>query len=363
MLKKIVRVIQNAVRRIEKATRKWTWPAQSVPIQAVADLIRPRKELVAENALLRKQLVILNRQIRPKFSKTDRAVIVFLTRFTKSWRDAVLIIKPETILRWHRYGFRLFWRYKSRGGKKEPRVSKETIALIKQMAEENRLWGAERIRGELIKLGITLSKRTIQRYMQSVRRRPSGQRWATFVRNHADEIWACDFLHTHDLFFRPVFAFFIIELGRRKVIQVDVTRCPSREWVAQKLREATAWCKGPGFIIRDNDDKFGPEFDNVAKGTGIRVLKTPYKAPRANAYCERFLGSVCRECLDHCMILSEKQLLAILREYTEYYNELRPHQGIGQSIPEKKREHVRTSGNIFSIPVLNGLHHAYQRAA
>ena len=167
------------------------------------------------------------------------------------------------------------------------------------MAEQNPLWGAERIRGELLKLGIRVAKRTIQRYMRAVRRHPpSGQRWATFLRNHGPQTWACDFLQVYDLWFRPIFAFFLIELGSRRVVHVAVTREPTSAWIAQQMRNATPFGVGPRFIIRARDDKYGPDFDRAAHGVGARVLKTPVRAPRANAVCERFLGSVRRECLD-----------------------------------------------------------------
>ena len=176
------------------------------------------------------------------------------------------------------------------------------------MATENRLWGAERIRGELLKLGMHVCKRTIQKYIRLVRSPQSrGQRWATFLHNHAAQIWACDFLQVTDLFFRPLFAFFIIELKSRKVIHVGVTRSPTDSWVAQHLREATPYGQAPRFLICDNDSKFGSRFVRVATTSGIEILKTPYHAPRANAICERFLRSVRQECLDHLLILQETQ--------------------------------------------------------
>jgi putative transposase len=176
------------------------------------------------------------------------------------------------------------------------------------MATKNRLWGAERIRGELLKLGVRVCKRTIQKHMRHVRsHQPGGQTWATFLRNHAAQTWACDFLQITDLFFRPLFAFFVIELKSRKVIHVSVTRSPTDSWVAQQLREATPYGQSPKYLIRDNDNKFGSCFARVATTSAIEILKTPYHAPRANAICERYLRSVRQECLDHLLISSEKQ--------------------------------------------------------
>ena len=240
--------------------------------------------------------------------------------------------------------------------------------MIQEMARDNRLWGAERIRGELLKLGIHVCKRTIQKYMRAVRTtRPRGQTWRTFLHTHAQQIWACDFLPVTDLFFRSLFAFFLIELKSRKVIHVGVTRSPTDAWTAQQLREATAFGIGPKYLIRDNDSKFGVDFARVAKTSGIEILKTPYHAPRANAICERFLGSVRRECLDHLLILHEKQLQRVLNAYVAYFNQARPHQGIKQQIPEPKAESDTSTshacGKVISFPVLGGLHHDYRRSA
>jgi putative transposase len=235
------------------------------------------------------------------------------------------------------------------------------------MATNNRLWGAERIRGELMKLGIHVSKRTIQKYLRHVHPpRPASQTWAMFLRNHAREIWACDFLQVTDIFFRPLFAFFVIELASRRIVHVGVTRSPTDAWVAQQLREATPFGTRPKYLIRDNDGKFGPCFGRIAAGSGIAVLRTPYQAPRANAICERFIASVRRECLDHILLLSTAHLQRVLRDYVAYYNEARPHQGIGQRVPvppDLRGLSFGNGGRIVATPVLGGLHHAYQRVA
>ncbi|MEO8288201.1 MAG: integrase core domain-containing protein [Chloroflexota bacterium] len=253
------------------------------------------------------------------------------------------------------------------------------------MAIENRLWGAERIRGELLKLEIRISKRTIQKYMCRVRRpSPSGrkpnQNWSTFLHNHAHQLWACDwyfgcaeFRPVYDLIFRPLFLFSIIELGTRRVMHFGVTRSPTDEWTAQQLREATPYGETPRFLIRDNDSKFGATFSRVAKASGIEVLRTPYRTPKANAFCERLLGSVRRECLDHILVLSERHLHSVIKEYVGYYNSARPHQGIGQAIPNGTPAPLSASqplpaanganGKVIGFPVLGGLHHDYRRAA
>jgi transposase InsO family protein len=337
---------------------------------ALVDGTRSKADIITENALLRQQLIVLRRQVkRPHVTPTDRLLLVVLARCAPAWRDALLIVQPETLVRWHRAGFRLIWRAKSSGSSHVPRIPGETIALIREMAADNRLWGAERIRGELLKLGIRVSKRTIQKYMRHARpRRTPSQTWPTFLRNHARDIWACDFLQVADLSFRSLFAFFVVDHGSRRVIHVGVTRHPTDAWVAQQLREATSFGTHPRFLICDNDAKYGAAFTHSAVVSGIEIVTTPYRAPRANALCERFLGSVRRECLDHVLILHERHLERVLRAYAAYFNHARPHQGIGQRIPEARQGALAPSahevgGEITAIPVLGGLHHEYRRAA
>jgi transposase InsO family protein len=365
----ITRLAHFCLRSLHHRYVAWSKPnTTSLLLGTLTDLARRKSELVAENAFLRQQLIILRRQVkRPACTKTDRMLLVLLARMVQTWKQALFIVQPETLLRWHRQGIKHFWKYKSRAASLTPRISQETVVLIKEMARDNRLWGAERIRGELLKLGVRVCKRTIQKYMRQVRTtKPRGQTWSTFLQAHAQQIWACDFLPVIDLFFHSLFAFFIIELHSRKVIHVGVTRSPTDAWTAQQLREATAYGVGPKYLIRDNDGKFGVTFDRVAKTSHIEMLKTPYSAPRANAICERFLGSVRRECLDHLLILHEKQLQRVLNAYVMYFNRARPHQGIKQYIPEPPTKPLPpdpTGGKVLSFPVLGGLHHDYRRSA
>jgi putative transposase len=203
--------------------------------------------------------------------------------------------------------------------------------------------------------------------MRHVRTKPPrGQTWATFLRNHAAQVWACDFLQITDLFFRPLVAFFLIELKSRKVIHVGVTYSPRDAWVVQQLREATPYGQAPNYLIRDNDSKFGPCFARVAATSGIKILKTPYHAPRANAICERFLRSVRQECLDHLLIRHERQLQRVLKAYVVYFNQARPHQGIAQQIPDPSTSASSSHdvGNkVIALPIMGGLHHDYRWAA
>ena len=333
----------------------------------IADVARSRTELLLENALLRQQLIVASRKVkRPIFRAHERGFVVLLARLLPHWRNALLLVKPDTVLRWHREGFLLFWRWKSKNTKScTSRVDPDVIALIHRMAAENVTWGAERIRGELLKLGIRVAKRTIQRYMPKIRPPdlPRGQTWRTFLRNHT--VWACDFLQTYDIWFRPIFAFFVININSKRVVHVGVTRAPTAEWTAQQLRNITPFGEGLQFIIRDNDSKFGAQFDRVAKGAGMKILRTAVHAPLMNSICERFLGSVRRECLDHVIILGRRHMKHVLEQYgLNHFNASRPHQGIAQQIPVPNPHEIYRKGTkVMSIPFLGGLHHDYQVAA
>jgi putative transposase len=230
------------------------------------DLIRNRTDLLIEIATLRQQLIILNRQVKkPRLTPQDRFWMVLFSRCTRFWKQAVLVVQPKTVLRWHRDLFRFYWRWKSRKKERKSKIASETIALIREMAENNPLWGAERIQGELLKLGIQISKRTIQKHMPKAnKRRSSGQTWTTFLKNHIQDIWACDFTVVNDWLFRPWYIFVVMELKSRRIIHTAVTRSPTDEWTAQQPQEATHWGKKPKYLIRDRDKKYGPQFSRVA---------------------------------------------------------------------------------------------------
>jgi putative transposase len=337
-----------------------------IPI-AAKNLLESR---LAEPYLL--QLMILERKVdRPKLTQRDRQVLVLLASRIRAWRQALLIVKPDTLLGWHRLGFKLYWRRKSHTRQGRPPLDPETVALIGEMAVNNRTWRAERIQGELLKLGFTVSRGSVRKYMRRARKglppQSNGQTWLTFIRNHAGETWACDFLQTYDLFFRVVFIYFIVELGSRRVVHYGVTRSPSDFWVAQQVREVTPFDEAPRFLIRDNDTKYGACFNRVTVDRGIEVLRTPIRAPKANAICERFIGSVRRECLDHVLILNDRHLYRLIGEYVAYFNHARPHQGIGQRIPESMDDDHLTSDrkrlHVVGQPVLGGLHHDYRWVA
>ncbi len=365
IIRRLGHAVSNIGNAVDQLFREWVRPSASLALGSLGDLVLSRRQLITENALLRQQLIVARRRInRPMLTSADRVRMVILASWVKNWAATTLLVKPDTVLRWHRQGYRLFWRRKAKTTRRGTRIPRETISLIKRIARDNVGWGAERIRGELLKLGIRVCKRTIQKYASRVRGpRLGGQSWTTFLRNHAHQTWSCDFLQTHDALFRSVFVFFIIAIDSRRVVQMGVTRYPTQAWVAQQLRNATPYDAAPRFLIRDNDTKFGTMFDEVADSADIDVLRTPYHAPKANAFCERFLGSVRRECLDHMLILSIEQLHRVLLEYVEYFNSARPHQGLAQRVPSTSEEATTTHSRIEASPVLGGLHHEYRWAA
>ena len=242
MIKALIRSLKRFVSRVKQHLKQWSKPAiASIAVGSLSDLRRSRKDLIIENAMLRQQLIVLNRQVkRPQLTQGDRVRLVLLARLTEFWQQALHIVQPDTLLRWHRDLFRRYWRRKSKPEKRDPRISTETIELIQQMARENRLWGAERIRGELLKLGVKVSKRTIQKYMLKERQNRSGQTWSTFLKNHFRDIWACDFTVVNDLLFRSWYVFVIMELHTRRIVHAAVTRSPTDEWVAQQLTRSHA---------------------------------------------------------------------------------------------------------------------------
>jgi len=235
---------------------------------------------------------------------------------------------------------------------------------------ENRLWGAERIRGELLKLGISVAKSTVQRYRSRFRSvPPEGQHWSTFLKNQAAGIWCCDLFEVRDLFFRCHFVFVVMHLESRRILCAVTTTAPNSSWLAQQLRELTPFGDGPKFLLRDNDAKFGTVFDRVAAGAGIRVIRTPIRAPKANSHVERLIGSVRRECLDLVLVRGHHHLQQLLDEFRAYFNEARPHQGLGQRRPNIANQPARTplpsSGphRVTSRSIFGGLHHDYRHAA
>jgi putative transposase len=326
-------------------------------------VVSGRAEPAAENLVLRQQLAVLTRPTRkrPRLRRGDRVFWVLARRLWRRWGQHLAVVRPETVIRWHRQGWRLFWRWRSRSRLGRPRLSAEIRELIATMARDNPRWGSERIRGELLKLGIPVSKRSVQRYRRRGPARPPSQTWPTFLANHAGAIWAADLCTAQTLTFKTLSVLVLIAHGRRELVHVAVTAHPAAAWVWRQVVEATAWGRRPRFLLRDRDAVFGGAFGSRLAGLGVEQLLTPVRAPRANAVAERPVGTLRRECLDHLIVLNERHLRAVLAEFAGFYNGARPHRTLRLETPVPT---VRpTTGPIRARPVLGGLHHAYERAA
>jgi transposase InsO family protein len=330
-------------------------------LHILASPFRSRASLEAEITLLRQQLIVLRRRVpvRPQLTAIDRWLFVWLYRFKPSLLDAMVIVKPETVVRWHRTGFRLYWRWKScsRGGR--PKIAAELRSLIRQMSLENPLWGAPRIHGELLKLGYELAQSTVAKYM--IKRRPggSGQTWRTFLRNHAAGIAAMDMLVVPTIGFRLLFVLAILRLERRHLLSLTVTDHPTAEWIAQQVTEAFPWDETPDHLIRDRDRAYGRAVTRRITAMGIRDHPIAPRSPWQNGYAERLIGSIRRECLDHIVVWGEEHLRRVLAAYVDYYNDIRPHLSLGKDPPRHRP--VQRLGLIISRPILGGVHHQYCR--
>ena len=343
-------------------------------LRLLALFVRSSGAIRAENLVLRRQLArYLERGIKPR--RVDYATRVSLAMFSRlfDWRDAVVIVRPSTIVRWHRLGWRIFWRWKSRVGR--PPIPVELRALIRRMAAENPLWGEERIANELfVKLGIRISPRTVGKYMPD---RPPGQprgdqRWSTFLKNHAKAILACDFFVAVTATFRILYVFVVIEHGTRRLAHVNVTAHPTAEWTLQQLREAFTEDRHP-YLIHDRDRIYSRRLDDSIEALGLSVLRSPVASPKANSICERVIGTIRRECLDWMIPMSEAHLRAILREWVTHYNRGRPHSALGPGVPDppepvavlpnsKSRHWLAVGAFVRVQSVLSGLHHEYSTA-
>ncbi len=337
----------------------------SLLLLTVRGVVRPRQDLVVENLLLRHQLAVLTRPTRtrprPRLGWWDRLLWVLARRWCAGWRQHLAMVSPDTVVRWHRQGWRLFWRWKSRHPGGRPRLSAEVQELITTLSQENRLWGTERIRGELLKLGIVVSNRSIRRYRWRGPARPPSQTWRTFLANHAHHLWAADLLTVPTLTFKTLYVLVFIAHGRRELVHVNVTSNPTGAWVWRQVIEATPWGHKPRHLLRDRDAVYGRDFRARAKQIGIDAIATPVRSPKANAVVERVIGTLRRECLDHLIVFDEQHLAVVLRAFVGYYNQERPHRTLKLQTPKLR---VRSmTGVVHSHPVLNGLHHVYARAA
>src|ERR1700736_3503956 len=329
-------------------------------VWAVVDLFRSRAALEAEILTLRQQILVLRRTAPKKqtFGAIDRLVFVGLYRLFPRVLDALAIVRPGTVVKWHRAGFRLYWRWKSRPRGGRPPVPLEIRRLIREMSIANPLWGAPRIHGELLKLDIAIGQSTVAKYMAK-RRGPPSQGWKTFLRNHAPDIAAMDLFVVPTIGFKLLYGFVIVRIDRRDLIWINVTSNPTAEWIARQITEAFPWDGAPRYIIRDRDRIYGAVVTRRLRAMGIRDKPIAPASPWQNSFAERLIGSIRRECLDHIIVLDEEHLRRILKNYADYYDGVRTHRSLNKDAPVSRQ--VQRSGVINSRAILGGLHRQYVR--
>ena len=322
-----------------------------------------RQNLVLENLALRHQLQVLSRGgKRPQIRDRDRLLWIFLSRIWRSWRQPLLLVQPETVIRWHRAGYLAYWRFKSRTRRRgRPRLTLDERELIRRLARENPLWGAPRVHGELLELGLHVSEATVAKYMQQ--RRPPSQGWKTFLLQHAKEIAAVDFFSVPTATMRTLCVFLVLSHDRRKILGFAITDAPTGAWAAEVVLRALDFEGAPRTVLRDQDHKFGDDFTAMIDAAGLQQLRSAYRCPWQNGYVERVIGTIRRECLDHVIIFNARHLRRVLEEYVAYYNGSRTHLGIEKDCPVSRAVEPFEQGAIVATPVLGGLHHRYARRA
>jgi transposase InsO family protein len=329
-------------------------------LAVLASPFRSKLRLEAENAVLRHQLIVLRRKLkgRARLTNNDRWFLVQLYRWFPAILKVLTIIRPETLVRWHRAGFRCYWRWKSRPRGGRPQIETELRVLIRRMSVENPLWGAPRIHGELLKLGFEVAQSTVAKYMVK-RRGPPSQGWRTFLRSHAPSIAAMDLFDVPTIGFKLLYAFVIVRLDRRDLVWVSVTAHPTAEWVARQITEAFPWIEAPRYMIRDRDCIYGAVVTRRLRAMGIRDKPIAPASPWQNGFVERLIGSIRRECVNHIIVLGEAHLRRILKSYARYYNETRTHLALDKDAPVSRP--VQRTGVVRSLAILCGLHHHYLR--
>jgi putative transposase len=340
--------------------------ASRLLLDSILRVFRTRSSLLLENLALRQQLAVLKRRRpRPFISLFDKLFWVLASRLWAKWKEALIVVRPETVVRWHRAGFGIYWRAISKvrvlTGRK--RIPKDVRDLIFRMVVENPTWGAPRIHGELLMLGFDFSERTISRWMKRAPRNPEpAKRWLAFLRNHREAIAAMDFFTVPPITFRVLYCFFVISHDRRRILHFNVTRHPTSHWVVQQLREAFPYGSAPKYLIFDRDGKYGLEAPMVARSLNLIPVRTSFESPWQNGVAERWVESCRHDFLDHVIALNESHLKRLLSEYVFYYHEDRTHLGLGKGTPSR-RPRSAPFGRVVSHQRLGGLHHRYDRAA
>jgi len=331
----------------------------------LADLLRSRASLQFEILALRQQLAMVADRDRKRlsFHKSERIFWVWLYCLWPSCLQTLKIFKPDTLVRWHRKGFRLYWTWKSRTGQSgRPAIDPDVRKLIRTMSRNNIGWGAPRIHGELKMPGIEISESTVAKYMIRHRNPPS-QTWRTFLENHATELVSVDFFTVPTATFRILYVLVILHHERREIVHFNVTGHPTAQWTAQQLVEAFPFESAPRYLLRDRDSIYGGRFRNRVKSLGIDEVLTAPRSPWQNPYVERVIGSIRRECLNHIIIINERHLRRQLKSYSTYYHEARTHLSLDKQSPVPRSIEPAEQRKVVAIPHVGGLHHEYRRAA
>jgi len=330
---------------------------------SLRSILRSLVNLQLENLALHHQIGVLQRSVkkRPKLTPVDRIFWVSLSRLWRDWRSALVLVKPETVVAWHRRGFRWFWTWKVRQGRPgRPAVVRKVRDLIRRMCRENPTWGAPRIHGELLKLGIDIGQTSVSKYMVRCRP-PSSQTWRTFLQNHVSQLVSIDFFTVPTIRFQVLYVFLVLAHDRRRILHFHVTRHPTAEWTGQQLRNAFPFDQLPAYLLRDRDAIYGQDFREQVRNMGIEeVLSTP-RSPWQRAYVERIIGSIRRECLDHVIVFDERSLRRTLACYFDYYHRSRTHLSLGKDSPEPRSIQRPETGPVVAISQVGGLHHRYER--
>jgi putative transposase len=332
-------------------------------VSMLARRFRSRAVVELENLALRHQLRVLRRQ-RPgrlRLFAIDRLLWIWLYRLWPRCLEVMVLVEPATVIQWHHQGFRLFWRWRSRSGR--PSMDREIRDLIRQMSSANPLWGAPRIHGELIKLGIEVSQATVAKYMVRRRGAPSSPTWRSFLRNHAEGIAAIDMFVVASATFRLLYVMIILAHDRRKIMRTAVTEHPTAAWLSRQVTEAFPWDTAPRYLLRDRDTSYGSDFRSRVEAMCITEVIAAPRSPWQNAYVERVIGSIRRECLDHLLIFNERHLRRVLSSYVDYYQRTRTHLSLDKDCPDPRPIMPRRIGKVIAIPQIGGLHHRYERLA
>ena len=302
---------------------------------AIRVFFRSRSDTALEILALRQQVAVLKRKRpRPKLNSMDRLFWTALRQCWSRWTEVLVLVKPDTVIGWHRAGFRLYWRWRSRPRGGRPKITEEIRLLIRRLAQENQGWGAPKIHGELQKLGFVVSERSVARYLRRIRRRGDpAKSWLTFLQNHREVIAAFDFFTVPTVTFQLLYCFFVIEHRRRRILHFNVTRHPTAEWVVQQLREAFPEAGAYRYAIFDRDSTFNDEVVTFLRATGLKPKRTSVQAPWQNGIAERWVGSCRREILDHVIALNEPHLRRLIRDYVNYHHEDRIHDSLSKDTP------------------------------